>query len=171
MKSVPPRRNSLIPLPSSTTITKFVPPLPSIAADDKENVDEPESSIVPLVSDSPKRSNGSEKKLMSALRRSLSKKNQKKSPIQQAQQIRKIGGLNVAVERVRVSIGSRGRMAHRVLANGRRIKQQNCMDRERRWNIERPTSDAQIEKSAENLSLLDIGTMSHDYSLVLQMLK
>ncbi|PWA47051.1 kinesin motor domain-containing protein [Artemisia annua] len=135
MRSVPPRRNSLIPLPSSTTVTKFVPPLPSIAADDNENVDGPESCIAPLVSDSPKRSNGGEKKLMSALRRSLSKKNQKKSPVQQAQHIRKIGGLNVAVERVRVSIGSRGRMAHRVLANGRRIKQQNCMDKERRWNI------------------------------------
>ncbi|GKA47874.1 hypothetical protein Tco_0740832 [Tanacetum coccineum] len=66
MKSVPPRRNSLIPLPSSTTITKFVPPLPTTAADDNENVDEPEFSIAPLVSDSPKRSNGSEKKLMSA---------------------------------------------------------------------------------------------------------
>ncbi|PWA59679.1 toll/interleukin-1 receptor (TIR) domain-containing protein [Artemisia annua] len=98
MRSVPPRRNSLIPLPSSTTVTKFVPPLPSIAADDNENVDGPESCIAPVVSDSPKRSNGGEKKLMSALRRSLSKKNQKKSPTQQAQQIRKIGGLKLETE-------------------------------------------------------------------------
>nr|GEX67044.1 kinesin-like protein KIN-14Q [Tanacetum cinerariifolium] len=100
MRSVPPRRNSLIPLPSSTTITKFVPPFPSIVADDNENVDESVSSIAPL-----------------------------------AQQIRKIGGLNVAVERVRVSIGLRGRMAHRFLVNGRKSKLQNCMDRQRRWNI------------------------------------
>lgn len=136
VRSVVPRRNSLIPLPTSTApvSTKFVPPLPSIEADN-ENVDGPEFCIMePLATDSPKRSNGGEKKLMNALRRSVQKKNQMKSPMQ-LQQIRRVGGLNVAVERVRVSIGSRGRMAHRVLANGRRLKQQNCMEKERRWNI------------------------------------
>ncbi|KAL4588880.1 hypothetical protein LXL04_001778 [Taraxacum kok-saghyz] len=124
VRSVPPRRNSLIPLPSAAAIsTKYVPqlyPLPSIEGDN-ENEDE---------------INGGGKKLMSALRRSL-KKNQMKSPMQY-QQVRRVGGggLNVAVERVRVSIGSRARMAHRgVIASGRRVKQQSYMEKERRWNI------------------------------------
>ncbi|KVH93162.1 Kinesin-like protein KIFC3 [Cynara cardunculus var. scolymus] len=130
VRSVVPRRNSLIPLPPPVS-TKLCP-LPSIEGDN-ENVD----MESPLATDSPKRSNGGGKKLMSALRRSLHKKNQMKTPMmQQPQQIRRVGGgLNVAVERVRVSIGSRGRMAHRVVNNGRRGKQQNYMEKERRWNI------------------------------------
>ncbi|KAI3525331.1 hypothetical protein L2E82_51564 [Cichorium intybus] len=139
VRSVPPRRNSLIPLPSSAApvSTKYVPqlfPLPSIEADNENEDETTEGCMERLATDSPKRSNGGGKKLMSALRRSL-KKNQVKSPMQ-PHQIRRIGGLNLAVERVRVSIGSRGRMAHRgVLANGRRMKQQNCTEKERRWNI------------------------------------
>lgn len=131
VRSVVPRRNSLIPLPPPVT-TKLCP-LPSIEGDN-DNVD----MESPLATDSPKRSNGGGKKLMSALRRSLHKKNLMKSPMmmQQPQQmIRRVGGLNVAVERVRVSIGSRGRMAHRVVNNARRGKQQNYMEKERRWNI------------------------------------
>nr|XP_043624723.1 kinesin-like protein KIN-14Q isoform X2 [Erigeron canadensis] len=145
VRSLVPRRNSLIPLPNSTATTtapippvKFVPPLPSIA-DEKENVNGHEGHMEQsLASDSPKRSNGGEKKLMNALRRSFQKKNQMK-PSSSPKQPRRVGGLNVAVERVRVSIGSRGggRMAHRVLlGNGRRMKQQqnNCVEKERRWN-------------------------------------
>ncbi|CAI9286680.1 unnamed protein product [Lactuca saligna] len=137
VRSVPPRRNSLIPLPSAAPVfSKYVPqlyPLPSIKSGN-ENLDETGECCM---EESPKRSNGSGKKLMSALRRSF-KKNQVKSPMmmQPPQQVRRVGGLNIAVERVRVSIGSRGRMAHRgVLANGRRVKQQNYMEKERRWNI------------------------------------
>lgn len=139
VRSVPPRRNSLIPLPSTTgpVLTKFVPPLPSIEADNESNVDEHDCCMEPLITDSPKRSNSDGRKLISALKRSIQKKNQMKSPLQQQQQqqVRRIGGLNVPVERVRVSIGSRGRMAHRVLGNGRRTKQTNYMEKERRWNI------------------------------------
>ncbi|KAI7741797.1 hypothetical protein M8C21_000641 [Ambrosia artemisiifolia] len=133
VRSVLPRRNSLIPLPSTLAPTKFLPPLPSIESDN-EYLDQPDCCVEPLAADSPKRSNGGGKKLMSALRRSLNKKNQIKSPLQ-PHQIRRAGGLNVAVDRVRVSIGSRARVAHRLVANGRRIKQQNCMEKERRWNI------------------------------------
>ncbi|KAJ0697642.1 putative minus-end-directed kinesin ATPase [Helianthus annuus] len=130
VRSVLPRRNSLIPLPTTLAPAKFVPPLPSIESEN-EHEDRPERCVEP---DSPKRSNGSGKKLMSALRRSFNKKNQMKSPLQQY--ARRAGGLNVPVDRVRVSIGSRARMGHRLVANGRRIKQQNnCMDKERRWNI------------------------------------
>ncbi|KAJ9537886.1 hypothetical protein OSB04_030619 [Centaurea solstitialis] len=138
VRSVVPRRNSLIPMPPPSVTTKLCP-LPAIEGDN-ENA-EVES---PLASDSPKRSNGGSKKLFSALRRSLHKKNQMKSPMMQLPQVRRVGGggLNVAVERVRVSIGSRGRMAHRVVNNGRRVKQQhqqqqqqNHMEKERRWNI------------------------------------
>ncbi|XP_071689031.1 kinesin-like protein KIN-14Q [Rutidosis leptorrhynchoides] len=136
VRSVIPRRNSLIPLPTSTApvLTKFVPPLPSIESDGDNMGGSECCDMEVVVTDSPKRSNGGEKRLLSALRRSIQKKNQMKSPMQ-LQQVRRVGGLNVAVERIRVSIGSRGRMAHRVIGNGRRMKQQNCMDKERRWNI------------------------------------
>ncbi|KAI3803622.1 hypothetical protein L1987_31779 [Smallanthus sonchifolius] len=134
VRSILPRRNSLIPLPTTTIPpTKFVPPLPSIESDN-EYVDRPECCMEPLAADSPKTSNDGGKKLMSALRRSLNKKKQMKSPLY-PHQIRRVGGLNVAVERVRVSIGSRARVAHRLVANGRRTKQQNHMEKERRWNI------------------------------------
>ncbi|KAK9078136.1 hypothetical protein SSX86_002193 [Deinandra increscens subsp. villosa] len=113
-------QNEPLGLPSARLRSepRFVPPLSSIESDNE-------------YADSPKRSNGGEKKLMSALRRSFHMKNQMKLPLQP----RRAGGLNVAVDRVRVSIGSRGRVAHRLVANGRRTKQQNCMEKERRWNI------------------------------------
>ncbi|KAL8144863.1 hypothetical protein AgCh_003179 [Apium graveolens] len=123
------RRNSLIPLPGSVK----VPPPPSaqlpihaINEEDKDRV------VVPK----PEGENGS-KKLANILRRSVQKKMQLQSPKQQA---RRGGGVNV--EKVRVSIGSRGRlMAHRVLhGNGRRVakdtqqKQQGHREKERGWN-------------------------------------
>ncbi|KAL8189157.1 hypothetical protein R6Q57_028723 [Mikania cordata] len=114
VRSVLPRRNSLIPLPTTTTITRFVTTLPSVESDE-------------CCMDEKSNSNGGGKKLMSALRRSLNKKNQFKSSLQPRR-----AGLNVAV---RVSIGSRRLVA---AANGRRTKQQQhnfCMEKERRWNI------------------------------------
>ncbi|KAD6794390.1 hypothetical protein E3N88_05286 [Mikania micrantha] len=115
VRSVLPRRNSLIPLPTTTTITRFVTTLPSVE-NDECCMDE--------------KSNGSGKKLMSALRQSLNKKNQFKSSLQPRR-----AGLNVAV---RVSIGPRARRLV-AAANGRRTKQQQqhncCMEKERRWNI------------------------------------
>ncbi|KAK8527615.1 hypothetical protein V6N12_054821 [Hibiscus sabdariffa] len=133
-----PRRNSLIPLPStpySTQLAQPVFPLPS-HPDIKEEVDEfiPEQ----IVSNSPKPMKSGSKKLSSILRRSLQKKVQLKSPMQQ--HLRR--GLNVGLERVRVSIGSRGRTAGRVLVgNGRKVgtketqQKQNQKEKERAWNI------------------------------------
>jgi kinesin family protein C2/C3 len=72
------------------------------------------------------------------LKRSLQKKANMKSPMQQHT---RRGGINVGMEKVRVSIGSRGRMAHRVLlGNGRRAgmrethQKQMLGEKERRWN-------------------------------------
>ncbi|GLT53939.1 hypothetical protein SLA2020_271730 [Shorea laevis] len=62
-----------------------------------------------------------------------------KSPMQQ--HMRK-GGINVGLEKVRVSIGSRGRMAHRVFqGNNKRAgmkesqQKQIRKEKERGWNI------------------------------------
>ncbi|KAG4160919.1 hypothetical protein ERO13_D01G024000v2 [Gossypium hirsutum] len=134
-----PRRNSLIPLPSTPSSAQLAPPfhpLPS-QPDIIEEVDEfiPEQTVC----NSPKGTKSGGKKLSSILRRSLQKKVQLKSPMQQ--HLRR--GLNVGMERVRVSIGSRGRMASRVLVgNGRKggkeIQQkQNQKEKERAWNIGR----------------------------------
>ncbi|XVF18221.1 hypothetical protein REPUB_Repub11eG0002900 [Reevesia pubescens] len=132
-----PRRNSLIPLPSTPCLAQLAPPflpLPS-QPDIKEEVDEfiPEQTVC----NSPKGIKSGGKKLSSILRRSLQKKVQLKSPMQQ--QLRR--GVNVGMDRVRVSIGSRGRMISRVLVgNGRRggtkeIQQkQNQKEKERGWN-------------------------------------
>ncbi|TYJ48049.1 hypothetical protein E1A91_A01G033900v1 [Gossypium mustelinum] len=134
-----PRRNSLIPLPSTPSSAQLAPPfhpLPS-QPDIIEEIDEfiPEQTVC----NSPKGTKSGGKKLSSILRRSLQKKVQLKSPMQQ--HLRR--GLNVGMERVRVSIGSRGRMASRVLVgNGRKggkeIQQkQNQKEKERAWNIGR----------------------------------
>ncbi|KAK1353886.1 kinesin-like protein KIN-14Q [Heracleum sosnowskyi] len=128
-----PRRNSLIPLPGSAKVpppVRALSPIHSINEEDKDRVEPkcmPEGEI------------GS-RKLANILRRSVQKKMQLKSPKQQ--QARRGGGLNVGMEKVRVSIGSRGRlMAHRVLhGNGRRAakdpqqKQQGHREKERGWN-------------------------------------
>lgn len=88
--------------------------------------------------DTPKEMKYGGKKLSNLLRRSLQKKMQMKSPMQQHM---RRGGINLGTEKVRVSIGSRGRMAaaHRVvlLGNGRRVTKetQSKKEKERGWNI------------------------------------
>ncbi|KAA8524934.1 hypothetical protein F0562_011428 [Nyssa sinensis] len=136
-----PRRNSLIPLPSAPGSAKFphpLVPLPPIQADKKDaDGGEPKSLDEPTPWESPKEHKSGVKKLSSILRRSLQKKIQMKSPMQQ--HIRR-GGVNVGMEKIRVSIGSRGR-AHRVLlGNARRVtkdiqQKQNQREKERGWNI------------------------------------
>ncbi|KAL5804972.1 hypothetical protein ACOSQ3_031772 [Xanthoceras sorbifolium] len=138
-----PRRNSLIPLPSAPTSTQLPQaslPLPPLCQDDeKEDIEEwlPEQ----IACSSPKGIRSGGQKLMnSILRRSIHKKMQMKSPMQQ--HLRRVG-VNVGMEKVRVSIGSRGRMAHRVLlGSGRRTgskeiqqKQHSRKEKERGWNI------------------------------------
>lgn len=85
----------------------------------------------PTPHNSPKELKTASKKLNSVLRRSLQKKMQFKSPMQQ--NIRRVG-VNVGMEKVRISIGSRGRMAQRVmLGNARRVPKEN--QQKQRWNI------------------------------------
>lgn len=139
-----PRRNSLIPLPSVPILVQL-PNIPSslpLCQDDiKEDAEESETNCLPdqMQCDSPKGIKSGPKKLSSMLRRSLQKKIQMKSPMQQ--HLRK-GGINVGMEKVRVSIGSRGRMAHRVLlGNTRRAgiketqQKQIQREKEKGWNI------------------------------------
>ncbi|KAK4851963.1 hypothetical protein QYF36_019813 [Acer negundo] len=145
-----PRRNSLIPLPSAPSSTQLLPqallPLPPLYQEDEKEEDIEEFLPEQTACSSPKgiKSGGGGKKLMnSILRRSLHKKMQMKSPMQQ-HNLRRIG-VNVGMEKVRVSIGSRGRMAHRVLlGSGRRTggtkefqqkQQHNQKEKERGWNI------------------------------------
>ncbi|KAK8706429.1 hypothetical protein V6N13_049996 [Hibiscus sabdariffa] len=130
-----PRRNSLIPLPSTPCSGQLAPPvlpLPS-QPDIKEEVDEfiPEQTVF----NSPKATKTGSKKLSNILKQSLQKKAQLKSPMQ-----RRV--VNVGMERVRVSIGSRGRMAGRVVVgNGRKggtketQQNQNQKEKERAWNV------------------------------------
>lgn len=127
------RRNSLIPLPGSVKVPPPVSALTPIHAVNEEDKDRVEPKCMP------EGENGS-KKLTNIFRRSAQKKMQLKSPKQQ--HAKKGGGVNVGMEKVRVSIGSRGRlMAHRVLnGNGRRVaketqqKQQGHREKERGWN-------------------------------------
>ncbi|KAJ7981977.1 Kinesin-like protein [Quillaja saponaria] len=138
------RRNSLIPLPSAPSLAKFTSPLlplPPYREDQKEVTDGYETNCLPPQShcESPKVIRSGGKMLSSILRRSLQKKIQIKSPLQQHT---RRAGVNVGMEKVRVSIGSRGRMAHRVLlANGRRAgtkeiqHKQSQKEKERGWNI------------------------------------
>ncbi|XP_042025542.1 kinesin-like protein KIN-14Q isoform X1 [Salvia splendens] len=78
------------------------------------------------------------KKLNSALRKSLHKKINTKGPMQPP--LRRIG-VNVGMEKVRVSIGGRGKMGQRVLlGNARRAvkdvqQKQSHIEKERGWNI------------------------------------
>ncbi|KAK2968705.1 hypothetical protein RJ640_005892, partial [Escallonia rubra] len=136
-----PRRNSLIPLPSALGLPKFPPPLlplSPIQADKEEDTSGVVSNCLPEPTpwDSPREHKTGGKKLSSVLRRSLQKKMQMKSPMQQ--HIRR-GGINVGMEKVRVSIGSRGRMAQRVLPRRGMTKdvqqKQNQREKERGWNI------------------------------------
>lgn len=141
------RRNSLIPLPTSLVKAKLPPqppcsPFPTIQADSEEDGERIESEHLPQQTFclSPKELKSGSKKLSSILRKSLHKKLHGKSPMQQ--HIRK-GGVNVGMEKVRVSIGSRGRInGHNrvVYGNGRRVgmketpQKQNQKEKERGWN-------------------------------------
>ncbi|XP_074305368.1 kinesin-like protein KIN-14Q [Silene latifolia] len=123
------RRNSLIPLPSTpmTVINSNLPlpqPLVEVKEEEREEVELPICSSKGL------------KRVNSALRRSLQKRI--KSPMQQ--QLRK-GGVNVGMEKLRISIGSRGKLGQRVLlGNARRVptrevRKQTHKDKERGWNF------------------------------------
>ncbi|CAI9784307.1 unnamed protein product [Fraxinus pennsylvanica] len=137
------RRNSLIPLPSLPGVAKPLPflPLTPIPADTREEVQEVEVTCLPKQAPckSPKDTRIGSKKLCSILRRSLHKKIQIKSPMQP--HVRRIG-VNVGMEKVRVSIGSRGKMGYRALpGNARRAvtkdtqQKQSTREKERGWNI------------------------------------
>ncbi|KAM1234642.1 hypothetical protein ACFX2J_004197 [Malus domestica] len=140
-----PRRNSLIPLPSVPFRVQSPPPALPLApivchADKKVDPDATETDCLPEQTpcSSPKVIRNGGKKLNSILRRSLQKKIQIKSPM--PPHMRK--GVNVGMEKVRVSIGSRGRMGNRVLlGNARRAgtkesqKPNSHREKERGWNI------------------------------------
>lgn len=136
------RRYSLLPQPTSHGTSKlpssFLPLTPVQANKAEDGV---EITCLPeqIPCDSPKDQRNRTKKLSSALRRSLHKKMNMKSPMQPPH--RRIG-VNVGMEKVRVSIGGRGKMGQRVLlGNGRRTvkdaqqKQQSHREKERGWNI------------------------------------
>ncbi|KAJ6332750.1 hypothetical protein OIU77_008744 [Salix suchowensis] len=139
-----PRRNSMIPLPSVPSIVQL-PSIPSSfplcqEEDMKEDSEGSETNCLPehTQCDSPRDIRYGSKRISTMLKRSLQKKGNMKSPLQQHM---RRGGINVGMEKVRVSIGSRGRIAHRVLlGNGRRTgmreAQQKQMpgEKERRWN-------------------------------------
>lgn len=153
-----PRRNSLIPLPSlvPVTTTKLLPssftslaPTIQAAETTEEMANNGGGSNCCCPSESPKVVHDGGmggKKLSSSsrlLRKSFQKKTQRRSPMlqqQQQQHIRRIG-VNVGMEKVRVSIGSRGKiMAHRVLSNARRVTKETQLkeskrEKERGWNI------------------------------------
>ncbi|XP_021886817.1 kinesin-like protein KIN-14Q isoform X2 [Carica papaya] len=136
------RRNSLIPLPSLASLPPQFLPFSQCQVDVREGEEEGlEANCLTEQTncDSPKGIKFSRKKLSTILRRSLQKKIQLKSPLQQ--HLRR-GGINVGTEKVRVSIGSRGRFAHRVLlGSGRRAgtkeiqQKQNHKEKERGWNV------------------------------------
>ncbi|XP_058722750.1 kinesin-like protein KIN-14Q [Vicia villosa] len=128
------RRNSLIPLPSLTHFqTPFIPKLAN------QDVIEESETMQPLQGhcESPKEVKSGVKKIGNILRRSTHRKGQVKSPLQH---MRKVGGVNVGMEKLRVSIGSRGKLAQRGVqaGNGRRgggaKEQKNShKDKERGW--------------------------------------
>ncbi|KAJ6966799.1 LOW QUALITY PROTEIN: hypothetical protein NC652_004377 [Populus alba x Populus x berolinensis] len=138
-----PRRNSMIPLPSIPSLVQL-PSIPSsfllCQVDMKQDSEGTETNCLHKQThcDSPKGIRNGSKRLNTMLKRSLQKKANMKSPMQQHT---RRGGINVGMEKVRVSIGSRGRMAHRVLlGNGRRAgmrethQKQMLGEKERRWN-------------------------------------
>ncbi|XP_038880393.1 kinesin-like protein KIN-14Q isoform X2 [Benincasa hispida] len=137
-----PRRNSLIPLPSipsSTHLPSPMLPLPQCEAykiDEGDGSDDSNCLPEQPQCDSPKERKYGGRKSSNILRRSLQKKIQMKSPMQQHM---RRGGINLGMEKVRVSIGSRGRMvAHRMLlGNGRRVTKetQSKKEKERGWNM------------------------------------
>ncbi|XP_028752425.1 kinesin-like protein KIN-14Q [Neltuma alba] len=136
------RRNSLIPLPSVPQLPSTIMPVLESRAEEKESNEEGGNSLATQTHlESPKQrmKSGSKKRGSSMLRRSLYKKIQNKSPSQQ--HMRRVG-VNVGMEKVRVSIGSQGRMIAKrgFLKNGRRngteeTQQKNIQkEKERGWN-------------------------------------
>ncbi|XP_043689012.1 kinesin-like protein KIN-14Q isoform X2 [Telopea speciosissima] len=138
-----PRRNSLIPLhstPSMTTLpSPMVPaPLPLAQADPiKEDPEESEGSLPDQTLQTLEgQKSGVTKKVNSILRRSLQKKIYIKSPLQQRRM-----GVNRGIEKVRVSIGGTRRLAQRVLISnatmaGKEVQQrQNQREKERGWVV------------------------------------
>ncbi|PKI47663.1 hypothetical protein CRG98_031949 [Punica granatum] len=140
-----PRRISMIPLPTASGLKsgpRDLTPLPlqpiSFPEKDEEEVGGYDPSCLPdkIPTDSPRGTKSGVKKLSNILRRSIHRK--MKSPMQ----IRR-GGVNVGMERVRVSIGSRGRIAaHKaLLGNGKAARakelqqKQSQKEKERGWNI------------------------------------
>ncbi|XP_030525354.2 kinesin-like protein KIN-14Q isoform X2 [Rhodamnia argentea] len=135
-----PRRNSLIPLPSapsSTPCQASLIPLQECLLEKNECEGGSEMSFLPekIPCHSPKGVRSGGKKMSSALRRSLQKKMHMKSPM------RKVG-VNVGMEKVRVSIGNRGRIAPRMFLGSNRIartkdiqNKQSQREKERGWNI------------------------------------
>ncbi|KAF8413547.1 hypothetical protein HHK36_001538 [Tetracentron sinense] len=129
-----PRRNSLIPFPTAPSVA----PLPPSLAVPKEDTDRGEANCSEQTPWSLRGQKSGTKKLSSILRRSLQKKMYIKSPMQQHT---RRGGVNVGMEKVRVSIGSRGRMAQRVLlSNASRgasqvQQKQSQKEKERGWNL------------------------------------
>nr|VDD01922.1 unnamed protein product [Brassica rapa] len=115
-----PRRSTLAPTPY-LPITSTSPLRSSRQATITNSPDEKSgTNQVPCISPKLHKSNG--KTLTSILRRSMQKRMQTKSstPRQQQQPLRR-GGINVGMEKVRLSIGSRGKLAHRVqLTNARK---------------------------------------------------
>ncbi|XP_077253842.1 kinesin-like protein KIN-14Q [Tasmannia lanceolata] len=135
------RRNSLIPFPTAMNIAQL-PPLPDTATSSpplppplipiiKEDADGEEKDLAEMV---PWASKGSKsaRKINSILRRSVQKKVYIKSP---GQHIRR-GGVLGGMEQVRVSFGSRGRMAQRVLVSNasKATKEMQQKEKERGWN-------------------------------------
>ncbi|CAN1841437.1 Kinesin-like protein KIN-14Q [Linum perenne] len=116
-----PRRNSLIPFPNA----------------EKVGYETATTTTMPNQNHcySPKEGKTGTRKRNSALRRSLHKKVQNRSPMQQ---IARKGGINVGMEKVRLSIGSRGRMAQRVVLHGSAAKRvggsKDKKEKERGWN-------------------------------------
>ncbi|XP_060209442.1 kinesin-like protein KIN-14Q [Lycium barbarum] len=133
-----PRRNSLIPLRAISAVPKLPPPLfplRSIQSEETEDADGVGPKCLPELTqqDSPKELKTANKRLGSVLRRSLQKKMQFKSPMEKVN-ARRVG-VNVGMEKVRISIGSRGRMGQRVmLGNARRVPKENNQQKQR-WNI------------------------------------
>lgn len=132
-----PRRTSLIPIPSAFTV------MPTQNERIEESGEAEESGCLPdniLTDNSPKMVKSNVKKLSNALRRSIQRRI--KSPMQQ--HVRRGGGVNIGMERVRVSIGSRGKIANRAFSGTGRVvrtkevqqmQKHNQKEKERGWHI------------------------------------
>ncbi|CAN8239468.1 unnamed protein product [Cochlearia groenlandica] len=105
-----PRRSSLAP----TTSTSPLRPLRQITINSPQKKSGNQALCI-----SPKLHQSNGKMLSSMLRRSIQKRMQMKSAPRQ-QPLRRGGGINVGMEKVRLSIGSRGRLAQRVLLTNAR---------------------------------------------------